>query len=81
MKNSQLFETLLTPVWPIWAWPLYLIWAKPLGGWPEKALKYVKNTHPYTLYCPFATEAGVFFSCFTVFSEPTQLHSAIEFRP
>ena len=71
MKNSHLFEALLTMVWPIWAWP-------PLdsyfGGWPEKPLKVVENTRRYTI-------SPVFFSFFTGFSVPTQLHSAIEVRP
>ncbi|MCH7806061.1 MAG: hypothetical protein IH995_02810 [Proteobacteria bacterium] len=66
MKNSHLFETLLTKFRPIWAWPL--------KGWPEKAVKYVENTRRYSV-------SPVFFSCFTAFSEPTQLHSIIEFKP
>ncbi len=52
MRNSQLFEALLTQVCPIWAWPFW--------GWPEKTVKYVENTRRYTL-------STVFFSCFTSF--------------
>ncbi len=76
MKNSHLFEALLTKFWPIWAWPC--------KGWPEKAVKCIiacENTRRYTLYYPFATEAGVFFSAFTAFSGLTQLHSVTRFKP
>jgi len=71
MKNRNLFEALLTKVWPIWAGPpLY----NYFGGWPEKPLKYVENTRRYS-------ESPVFFSCFAGFSVPTQLHSETRVRP
>ncbi len=66
MKNSQLFEALLTKFWPIWAWPL--------RGWHEKALKCVEKTRRYTL-------SPVFYSCFTAFSGPTQFHSVMSPDP
>jgi len=65
MKNSHLFEALLTKVCPIWAWPF--------KGWSEKPLKVVENTRRYPV-------SPVFFSCFTGFSVPTQRHSVIEVR-
>jgi len=66
VKNSHLFEALLTKVWPILAWPF--------KGWSEKPLKYVENTRRYPV-------SPVFFSCSTGFAKPTQSHSAIGFRP
>ena len=46
----------------------------PLGNWVQTLVKYVENTRRYSV-------SPVFFSCFTAFSEPTQLHSIIEFKP
>jgi hypothetical protein len=66
MKNSHLFESLLKKFCPIWAWPL--------EGWPEKAVKCVENTRRYSV-------SAVFFSCFAALSGPIQLHSVNGLRP